>query len=30
MEIYVKTLTGKKLTLYVSSFDDIGDVKAQI
>jgi len=30
MEIYVKTLTGKTLTLDVDSYDTIEDVKAKI
>ena len=30
MEIYVKTLTGKKITLYVSCNELIEDVKAKI
>ena len=30
MKIYVKTLTGKTITLDVSSLDEIADVKCKI
>ena len=30
MEIYVKTLTGKTITLYVEADDSIENVKAKI